>query len=132
MLILLTSSLTAGEWSPSRPGRFTPEEKTPGTHWIRGWVGPQSQSGRLGEEKILDATGTRTPDFLIAHPVASRYTDYAIPAPCLIKYGDKLSFVLYIMYCPLRGINVLPRNTGSLTKKLNPVALVRKLTIPTE
>jgi hypothetical protein len=39
--------------------------------------GPQSQSGRRGEEKILDPTGTRTP---VVQPVASRYTDYAIQA----------------------------------------------------
>jgi hypothetical protein len=26
-----------GEWSASRPGRFTPD-----THWIGGWVGPKA------------------------------------------------------------------------------------------
>jgi len=30
--------LDGGEWSASRPGRFTPKERTPGTHWIGGWV----------------------------------------------------------------------------------------------
>jgi hypothetical protein len=34
----LTSELDGGEWSDSRPGRFTPGEIAPGTHWIRGWV----------------------------------------------------------------------------------------------
>jgi hypothetical protein len=29
----LTSALVGGEWSTSRPGRFTP-----GTHWIGGWL----------------------------------------------------------------------------------------------
>jgi len=28
----LTSKLDGGEWSPSRTGRFTAEEKVPGTH----------------------------------------------------------------------------------------------------
>jgi hypothetical protein len=37
----LTSALDGGEWSASRPGRFTPRERAPGTHWIRGWVGPE-------------------------------------------------------------------------------------------
>jgi hypothetical protein len=37
--IFLTSALAGGEWSPSRPDRFTPEERAPGTHWIGGWVG---------------------------------------------------------------------------------------------
>jgi hypothetical protein len=36
----LTSVLDGGDWSASRPGRFTPRERAPGTHWIGGWVGP--------------------------------------------------------------------------------------------
>jgi len=36
----LTSALDGGEWSASRPGRFTPMESDPGTHWIGGWMGP--------------------------------------------------------------------------------------------
>jgi hypothetical protein len=27
-----------GEWSTSRPGRFTAGERAPGTHWRGGWV----------------------------------------------------------------------------------------------
>jgi hypothetical protein len=43
----LTSALDVGKWSVSRPCRFTPlGERAPGTHWIGGWVGPQSRSGR--------------------------------------------------------------------------------------
>jgi len=34
----LTSELDGGEWSASRPGHFTPRERTPGTHWLGGWV----------------------------------------------------------------------------------------------
>jgi hypothetical protein len=36
----LTSALDGGVWSASRPGRFTPRARFPGTHWIGGWVGP--------------------------------------------------------------------------------------------
>jgi hypothetical protein len=51
-----------GEWSYSRSSRFTPRrERVPGTHWIGSWNGPQSRSGRRGEKKILDSTGTQTP-----------------------------------------------------------------------
>jgi hypothetical protein len=38
--VFSTSALVGGEWSASRPGRFTPGEKAPGTHWIGGWVDP--------------------------------------------------------------------------------------------
>jgi hypothetical protein len=38
----LTSALDGGEWSVSRPGRFTLGERAPGTHWIECWVGPRA------------------------------------------------------------------------------------------
>jgi hypothetical protein len=40
--VFLTSALVGGEWSASRPGRFTRREKAPGTHWIGGWVDPRA------------------------------------------------------------------------------------------
>jgi hypothetical protein len=40
--IFLTSALAGGEWSASRLGRFTPGERSPGTHWIGGWVDPRA------------------------------------------------------------------------------------------
>jgi hypothetical protein len=47
----LTSTLDGGEWTGSRPCRFTPREREPGTHWIGGWVGPRT---------VLDAVVKRT------------------------------------------------------------------------
>jgi hypothetical protein len=38
----LTPALDGGEWSASRPGRFTPKERAPDTHWIGSWVGPRA------------------------------------------------------------------------------------------
>jgi hypothetical protein len=73
--VFLTSALTGGEWSASRPGRFTPEERAPHTHWIGGCVGP-----RHGKVKILAPAGTRTPTHLVVQPVVSRYIDCVIPA----------------------------------------------------
>jgi hypothetical protein len=32
--VLLTSALVGGEWSASLPGRFTPGERVPCTHWL--------------------------------------------------------------------------------------------------
>jgi hypothetical protein len=49
--VFLTMALVGGEWSASRPGRFTP-----GTHWIGGWVGPRA--GLDNVKKILDSIGT--------------------------------------------------------------------------
>jgi hypothetical protein len=59
--IFLSSALAGDEWSASLPGRFIPGEIAPGTHWIGDWVDLNGRSGRRGEEKILDPTGTHTP-----------------------------------------------------------------------
>jgi hypothetical protein len=40
--IFLTSALAGGEWSASRLYLFTPGERTPGNHWMGGWVGPRA------------------------------------------------------------------------------------------
>jgi hypothetical protein len=48
----LTSALDGCEWSASRPGRFNPRERTPGTHWIGGWVGSRSVLGTVMKRKI--------------------------------------------------------------------------------
>jgi hypothetical protein len=37
--VLLTSALDGGEWSASRPCRFTSWETAAGTHFMVGWVG---------------------------------------------------------------------------------------------
>jgi hypothetical protein len=55
---LLISALDGGEWSASRPGRFTPREIAPGTQWL---CGPQSRSGRYEEDTNLAPAGNRTP-----------------------------------------------------------------------
>ena len=48
----------------------------PGTHCIGGWVGPQDRSGRV--RNLLPPPGFDPRTF---QHVASRYTDWAIPAP---------------------------------------------------
>jgi hypothetical protein len=60
----LNWALAGGEWSFSRPGRFTPGERAPGTHWIGGWVDPIAG---------LDVDSNSDPS--VVEPVASRYTD---------------------------------------------------------
>jgi hypothetical protein len=53
----LTSALVEGEWSTSRPGRFTPGERAPGTHWIGGWVGLRAGLNDLEKRKFLTPPG---------------------------------------------------------------------------
>jgi hypothetical protein len=48
----LTSALDGCEWSASCPGRFTPVERVPGTHWIGGWVGPRAVLDAVVKRKI--------------------------------------------------------------------------------
>jgi hypothetical protein len=47
---------TSWEWSASRPDRFIPMERAPGTHWIGDWVGSRAGLdavvGRRWEDNI--------------------------------------------------------------------------------
>jgi hypothetical protein len=58
--VFLTSALVGGEWSASRPSRLTPWERTTGTHWIEGWVGPRTG---LERRKILPLPGLKLRTF---------------------------------------------------------------------
>jgi hypothetical protein len=49
----VTSALDRGEWLASRPGRFTPEERTSGIHWIGGWVDVRAGLDALEKRKVL-------------------------------------------------------------------------------
>jgi hypothetical protein len=72
--IFLTSALVGGEWSASRPCRFTPG-KSPRYPFYRRLGGPQSRSRRYGEVKMFTLPGLELPLPLVVQPVASRYTD---------------------------------------------------------
>jgi hypothetical protein len=52
MHIFLTSALAGGDWSASRPGRFTT-----GTHWIRGWVNPIASLDSVEKRTFLTLPG---------------------------------------------------------------------------
>jgi hypothetical protein len=49
----LASTLYGGEWSATRPCRFTPGERAPGTHRIGGWVGPRVGLDAVEKRKVL-------------------------------------------------------------------------------
>jgi hypothetical protein len=75
----LTLALAGGEWSASRLCRFTPEERAPSTHWIGGWVGSRAGLDAVEKRKFLNLPELELRS-LCYPPVASRYTDSAIPA----------------------------------------------------
>jgi hypothetical protein len=55
--IILTLAQVGGEWSASRPGRFTPGEKAPGTHWTGGRVGPTTSLADTEKTKFFPLMG---------------------------------------------------------------------------
>jgi hypothetical protein len=49
--IFLTLAIAVGEWSASRPRRFTPGEIAPGSHRIGGWADPRAGLDDLEKRK---------------------------------------------------------------------------------
>jgi hypothetical protein len=87
----LTSALDGGgEWSASRTGRFTPREWAPGSQWIGGWVGPRAVLDAVVKRKIPSPHRESEPRTLIVHPVAQRYTDWAITDLLLVNITTKI------------------------------------------
>jgi hypothetical protein len=74
----LTSVLGGGEWSASRPGRFTPRERAPSTLWIEGWVGPRAVLEAVVKKKVSSLRRESNPRIPIVQPAAQPYTDWAI------------------------------------------------------
>jgi hypothetical protein len=65
---------TSWRWVVSfTPRPFYPREKSPWYPLDRRLCGPRSRSGRRGEEKVLDPTGTRTPTPRTCNPYRLRY-----------------------------------------------------------
>jgi hypothetical protein len=55
--VFLTSALVGGEWSASRPDRYNPGRKAPGTHWIGGWVDLTVGLDDMKKRKFLHLPG---------------------------------------------------------------------------
>jgi hypothetical protein len=66
----VTSALVGGEWSVSRPGRFTPEGRALGTYWIGGWVSPRTGLDDVEERNVLPPSGFEIQ--LLGRPVRSQ------------------------------------------------------------
>jgi hypothetical protein len=76
----VTSALDGGEWLTSRPYRFTPRERAPGTHYVGGWVGPRAVLDAVVKRKIPIPRRKSDPRTPTVQPLAQRYTDWAITA----------------------------------------------------
>jgi hypothetical protein len=63
---------TSWEWSVSCPGRFTPRERAPGTHWIGGWVDPRTVLD-MEKRKFLALPGLELRP-LLSRPARRYYT----------------------------------------------------------
>jgi hypothetical protein len=63
-------------------------------------VGPRALLDDVEKRKFLTLRGSNS-DPSVVQPVASRYTDYAIPAPTVVLYGYKICcLVLREMHRP--------------------------------
>jgi hypothetical protein len=70
-----------GEWSASRPCRFTPEERPPGTHRIEGCVGTRAGLDEVEKRKFLSLPGLELRP--LGHPACSQslyQLRYTIPS----------------------------------------------------
>jgi hypothetical protein len=75
----LTSALDGGKWSASRPGRFTPQGKSPWYPLYRRLDGPQSRSGHCVEEK--NSQPPRGFESTISNKVTLWITRLSMPMP---------------------------------------------------
>jgi hypothetical protein len=78
-------------WVVNVTPRPTYPQERPGTHCIRGWMGPRAR--REGCGKISPPPGF---DPRTAQPIASRYTDGAIPAHH--KFGIRKILIINLSF----------------------------------
>jgi hypothetical protein len=90
--VLLTSALVGGEWSASRPGRFTLGERAPGTHCLGGWMGHRVSLDDVEKRKFLTLRVSNSGS--IGHP-ARRLSLVSAP-----EFFDRCRFNLAL------GINI--------------------------
>jgi hypothetical protein len=99
----VTSALDGGECLATRPGRFTPRERSPGTHWIGGWVVSRAVLDAVVKRRIPSPRRESNPRTTIVQPVAQRYTDWAItvvPLRLWDRYFVCISHIFHACYMP--------------------------------
>jgi hypothetical protein len=83
-LLIILDLGTRWEWVVSvtlRP-RFTPGERTPGTHWTGGWVGPRAGLDKEVKGKILCPCRGSNPDRPVVQSVVKTLYWLSYPASC--------------------------------------------------
>jgi hypothetical protein len=96
--IFLTSALSAGEWSVSRPCRFTPGERAHRTHWIGGSVGPRAGQDNLEKRKFLSLPGLELRS--LGRPARSQSL-YRLRYPGSIVLGTRWKWAVSFTPLPL-------------------------------
>jgi hypothetical protein len=99
--IFLTSALGGGEWSASRPGRFTPGEIAPGTLWIGGWVSPRACLDDVEKRKFLTLQGLELQTFGRPGRSQSLYR-LCYPGPHVSSVSV---YTVYCILCSYRSLN---------------------------
>jgi hypothetical protein len=110
----LTSAIDGCEGSASHPGRFVSSERTPGTHWIGGWMGPRAVLDAVVKRKIPSPRRESSPRTQIVQPLAQRYTDWAITALTFHNYKDKHILTL----CVVRSENYVTKQLLNMRSEL--------------
>jgi hypothetical protein len=104
-----------------------PWERAPGTHFIGGWVDPRAGLDDMEKWKFLTLAGLELPTPMVVQPIASRYTDWAIPAPQRyeghINIGCRNADWISLYHSKVHGLVILktnmyrylsmPQNTGN-------------------
>jgi hypothetical protein len=102
----LISALDGGKWSATRSDRFTAGERTPGTHWIGGWVGPRAGLEAVEKRKNLspcrESNPGRPANNLVTelHRLLHIYDMWCIPLTRLAARTPYWKVFLYVCLSP--------------------------------
>jgi len=79
--------------SASRPGRFTPRERAPGTHWIEGCVGRRADLDTVTKKRIPSPRRKSNPRTLIVQYISRkhRFSPVSVPHPVVQGASDCIS-----------------------------------------
>jgi hypothetical protein len=89
--LILNRGAGLGEWSASRPSRFTRAGSVYGIHSVGSWVGPRTGLGVLEKRKLSGPCSKWSPVSPDSYPTAWSFTNYAVTSICMWIWR----FILY-------------------------------------